>query len=409
MKVGFILTLASIALIPFLLFVDGGIAQSGLTALSAMALAMTALHLKATEIDHLRPVLPRIVIAALLPAAWMLVQILPLGVFGLGHPIWASASTALGSKLFASVSVDPGTTLIMVGSYAGFVALGLAVSIITIERPAAEWTLFTLLAASTAVAILVLSRPNIIIDSTLPSVQSGKLTSALTIVAIGCVIAVATAVRAYERSETRKRGPGWLVLTAAMPGISIGAAAFVLCTLALIRFGQTYIVAATIVGVGAFAALALIRRLGFGVWGMAAIGIALAAIAFAMFNQTNIIRSNNLLLAFVNPGKDSGTAARMLADIRWGGNGAGTFAELAQLYRDIDEVTADATSVVSTVALMAIELGWPVLILMGVGVAFLTVMLLRATIRRGRDFSFLRPARHQYLSLVLRRSVIPRY
>jgi len=387
---GLILTIASIALIPVVLFFDGAIAQACITALSAAALAMAALHVQPEEIDHLRPTVLRLVTAALLPAAWMLIQTLPLGIFGLGHPIWSSASTALGLSLFASLSVDPGTTLIALGHYTGFVALGLAISMIASERRNAEWTLFALLAVSATIALLVLVRLDMIVGPSRFIPRSEALNSVPTIVAIGCIVAVAVAVRAYERSESRRQGPNWSVLTGAIPGMAIGGIVFCLCLFALIRVGKDYTIAATGVGIGIFAALLLIRRLGFGIWGMVAIAIALMAITFAVFSQVDIVRSSNPLLAFVNSGKSGATelATRMLADVRWSGTGAGTFAELIQLYRDIDEGTANITSSVSSVAVIAIELGRPALIFIGIGTVVLTVILLQATIKRGRDSFF---------------------
>jgi hypothetical protein len=387
---GFILTIASIALVPVVLFFDGAIAQVCITALSAAALGMAALQVQPEQLDHLRSILLRFAILALLPSVWMLVQILPLGIFGFEHPIWSSTSTALGTSRFGSLSVDPGTTLIALGRYAGFVALGLAVSMMTSERRNAEWTLFALLAVSATIALLALVRPNMIVDLSRFTPNSEALSSVPTIVAIGCIISAAIAVRAYERSETRKQGPNWLVLTSAIPGVAIGGLVFFLCLFALFRIGTDYTIAATGVGVGIFAALSLIRRLGFGIWGMATIAIALMAIAFAVFSQADIVRSTNPLLAFVHPEKSGSTelAARMLADARWSGIGAGNFAELAQLYQGIDEGTANMTTGPSSVAIIAIELGRPALIFIGIGIVILTITLLQATIKRGRDSFF---------------------
>jgi hypothetical protein len=385
---GFILAIASIASCPVLLFFDGAIMQACVTALSAATLATVALHLQPAEISHLYPALPRLVIAALLPAAWMLLQTLPLGVFGFGHPIWASTSTALGWSLAPSISVDPGATLVALGHYAGFVALGFAVSIVAIERRNAEWILFALLAVSGVIALLLLVQSDTLASSAGGTRQSETLISSPTIVAIGCIIAVATAVRAYERSETRNRGSSWSILMAAIPGIVISGFVFLLCLLALIQSGIGYIIAATVIGLGIFAALSLIRRLGFGVWGMVAISIALIAIAFAIFSQADIARSTNPLLSFVNSGKNEpSVAARMLADVRWVGTGAGTFAELSRLYRDIDQSTI-MTAGTSSAAVVAIELGYPALIFVGIGIVVVTFILLQATIKRGRDSFF---------------------
>ncbi len=77
----------------------------------------------------------------------------------------------------------------------------------------------------------------------------------------------------------------------------------------------------------------------------------------------------------------------MLADIRWSGSGAGTFAELMQLYGDIDAVSAN-TVALSTGAVIAIELGRPALIFIEICVIILVLVLLQATIKRGRDWFF---------------------
>ncbi len=386
MFVSLILSVACIALSPVLIFFDGTIAQACLTALSAAALATSVYTIRSEQIHNLQPMSSRIAFAALLPAAWMLIQALPLGILGLGHPIWASAGSALGLNLTASISVDPGTTIIVLGRYAGFVALGLAVSIITIDRGYAERILFTLLAISVLTALFSLGRPDLIIES---DVLGGAVSSTSTIIGIGCIVCVAATVRAFERSEIKSQGSRPLAFSSSAPGIAIGIVGFFLCALALIRIGQKYALLATVFGLGAFAALALIRRLGFGVWGMAAIGATLIAITFAVFAQTDIIQSSSPLLAFSNPGKDGlTTAERMLADIRWGGSGAGALGELIELYRDVDETTFNAISGFSTVAIVAIDLGRPMLIVIGVGVIVLTIILLQGTIRRGRDSFF---------------------
>jgi hypothetical protein len=379
MPVGFILSIACIAFSPALLFFDGALAQAAFTSLFVVALAMAARDLRAEQLEHLQPTLSRVISLALLPAIWMLLQLLPLGIFGFGHPIWESASLALGSSLTASLSVDPGATLLALWRYLAMVALALTVVILAVDRRKAEWTLFALLIVSTIVALYVLARSDIKFSSSLNSTSM--------IVALGCLAGAATTIRAYERSETRSQGSSWSTFISAAPGIFMGTAGIVLCALALLRIASGYMIIATILGLTVFAALALIRRLGFGLWGIMAIGIALAAIVFAVFAQVEIIRPSNPLLAFVNPANDARIAvtSRILMDTRWSGSGAGTFAVVAELYRDIDE---GSTTAASTAAAIAIELGRPALLVVGLSVVYLAIILLRATISRGRDSFF---------------------
>jgi hypothetical protein len=101
------------------------------------------------------------------------------------------------------------------------------------------------------------------------------------------------------------------------------------------------------------------------------------------------MRFGSSLLALADPRQDAlaGLTSRILADTRWSGSGAGTFLDVAQLYRDLD-FTANAPYASTTVAQLAIELGRPVLILIGIGACALIFVFLLATIRRGRDSFF---------------------
>lgn len=371
----FIPIVIGVALVPVLLFFDGAIIQACVTALCAAALGLAAHSVQPEKIEHHKVLLKRAAIIALIPAGWMLIQTLPLG---FGHPIWSSASSALGSPLIASISVDPGATLIMLGRYAGFVALALAVSIVAVDRRPAEQILFLLLGVSAAVAILILIWPH----------TGTQYLPMHTVVAIGCAIALAAVVRAYERSETRKGHTEHASHGSMASGMIPGGVVFVLCALALFRIGSAYTVVATGAAIGLVAGLALIRRLGFGLWGMAAIGVTLIATTFATFAQLGIIRTNEPLLALVHWQDHGGVelAARMLADTRWSGSGAGTFAELAQLYRNIDEPVNIATQ--STAAVAAIELGRPALAFLAIAAVALIMTLLRGALKRGRDSFF---------------------
>lgn len=382
----FILTAIIISLIPVLLFVEGSIAQGLVTALSAAAITVTALAMRSSEVDHRGSLLPRAVIAALVPAAWILMQAIPLGDIGLGHPIWTSAGAALGRMLPASISLDPGVTLVALGRYAGFVAFGLSVSIITADRQRAEWTLFALLAATAAAALVMLSGSTP--PDPLPAASGSSLHSAPNIAAIGCIIAIAAALRAYERSETRGRDPRWSIFSNVAPNIAIACIAFFLCLAALVRFGQGYVLVAGGVGVGIFASLALIRRLGFGIWGFVAISVALAVVAAAVFSGARILHPESGLMALVAPENQilTETTVRVLSDRRWLGTGAGTFSEVAQLYRDYDAAALGrVVSGPTTSAVIAVELGRPILLFAGAGAIVLLLLLMRASIERGRD------------------------
>ena len=75
---------------------------------------------------------------------------------------------------------------------------------------------------------------------------------------------------------------------------------------------------------------------------------------------------------------------RILDDAPLTGTGAGTFAAIAEIYRNIDEQTTLATPP-TTAAAVAIELGRPMFWLIVAATACSIFILLRASLQRGRD------------------------
>jgi hypothetical protein len=75
---------------------------------------------------------------------------------------------------------------------------------------------------------------------------------------------------------------------------------------------------------------------------------------------------------------------RILTETSWVGTGAGTFAAVLPIYRDIDEL---ATGLVAptAVATIAVEMGRPLLWVILMAAMALVVTLLRGAVRRGRD------------------------
>ena len=87
----------------------------------------------------------------------MLIQVLPLGAIGLAHPIWKSASAALGRPLAGSISIDTGATLISLARYLSMAAIAFVASAVAVDRHRAEWILFTLTIATTLIGLLILT------------------------------------------------------------------------------------------------------------------------------------------------------------------------------------------------------------------------------------------------------------
>ena len=81
---------------PAMLVLDGPIMHGIIVAAAAALVAVVGFRIRHSELDFLLSVIRPIALVAAIPALWMLIQVLPLGAIGLAHPIWESASAALG-------------------------------------------------------------------------------------------------------------------------------------------------------------------------------------------------------------------------------------------------------------------------------------------------------------------------
>ena len=84
---------------PAMLVLDGPIMHGIIVAAAAGLVAVVGFRIRHGELDFLLSVIRPIALVAVIPALWMLIQVLPLGAIGLAHPIWESASAALRRPL----------------------------------------------------------------------------------------------------------------------------------------------------------------------------------------------------------------------------------------------------------------------------------------------------------------------
>ena len=111
--------------------------------------------LRPGETEFLVSIIRPLAAVAAVPALWVLVQVLPLRV--LAHPIWKSAETALGHPVAGGISVDPGASVIALGQYLSVIAVAFLSAAVAVDRQRAEWILFALTAAVTAIALIMLT------------------------------------------------------------------------------------------------------------------------------------------------------------------------------------------------------------------------------------------------------------
>ena len=113
------------------------------------------------------------------------------------------------------------------------------------------------------------------------------------------------------------------------------------------------------------------------------VSVTLVAIFLAMVRP--IEGGKTLLLAFATSSSATTAASeRMLADTPLAGTGAGTFAALLPIYREINDSPTGPIAATAA-AIAAIELGKPMFWLIVFTIVAFIFMLFRASLHRGRD------------------------
>jgi hypothetical protein len=297
-------------------------------------------------------------VAALLPAAWMLLQILPLPMGSIEHPVWRSAAAALPDpdSLSGHISIDLGFTLRSLFGYLSLISLAFITCILTRNRERAETILATLCTITTFIALeLLLFRD---LAALKPANSTDDLTSSLVaLAAFGVILNLAFIVRAAERYETRS-GPGRPVRS--FVGLMLlGTAGAVICLVALITYATYDVLIDTAFGLVVVGLVILIRRLNLARW------------------------TATTLCAAVLVACGGVIALRLMADANWTGSGVGSYQALAAIYRDADGAPGPAA--INTITSIVLEWGRTGMLLLFLLVIQLLVMLFRGALARGRD------------------------
>ena len=332
-----LILVALICAAPAILLLDGPIAQALVAGIVAAGIVIVGRNMHPGETKFLISVIRPLAVAAAVPALWMLIQILPLK--AAAHPIWGSAETALGRSIAGSISIDVGATTLALGQYLILLAVGLLSAAVAVDRQRAEWILFSLTGTSALMVLIVTTHD--LFGLAFLSAASFARSQVIDCVAIGTVISAAAGIRTVERLETRKASPG-----RSMPLLLFTLAAcsgtFAICLAALILGATGGVIVAAAYGLVALASVVAIRRLGLGPWGIAAIEIAAIGVAVFIAAGQPGLRTKSFLLAFAAtaPASLTETSQRMLDDAPSTGIGAGTFAAIAPIYRELDDLSA---------------------------------------------------------------------
>jgi len=353
---------------------DGFAVRSLLSLLAAAALVFVGLSARAVDIKFAGQATARLKVVVALPALWMLIQILPIP-FG-AHSLWVYANEALDQQALGHISIDLGATLQSLAYYLANITLIVVTLFVAKERKKAELILFVLACVSIATTIaLLLEKTGLV---AWPDAGDGVRSA---ISALGILLCLANAAGAMERLQGRNgedEGPVKFILLAS--GIAL---LFCIGGLAISATLNVGLVAA--LGVLVFGSIQVVRRADLANWATAVLVgtlfIAAAMITAWRYDATRMV-SPFLQFASAASADAVSVTTRLLSDAGPRGTGAGTFAALVPLYKDLG---GSITSAPSTAAAFAIELGWPMTLILIAIAAWTTVVLYLGALNRGRD------------------------
>jgi hypothetical protein len=383
---------ALLCLSPLCLLSDGVVVQGLVAGIIAVATAVTARSLRPGETAFLISVLRPAAMAAAIPALWVVVQILPLGLFA--HPIWQSAATALHEPIRGSISIDPAQSVISLGHYLSLAAVAFLSAAVATDRQRAVWMLSALTIGTAASGLVVLGHWFVATDP-----ASLAFLQATECVSLGMILAATSCVRAIEQYGLRRyRAHGKRQSTPIELGsVPPEAAVLALCALALcglvtcglalwLLAGREAIFAAAC-GLLTLLSVSVARRSALGRWSVAGAALPALVIAVLLIGSHSTQRALSAPLAFTAPSQDTALSQRMIDDAPASGIGAGTFRNLAPVYRADKDPPADRVAATAA-AIFAIELGKAMLGFIVAATALLICVLLRASVQRGRDWLY---------------------
>jgi hypothetical protein len=322
-------------------------------------------------------------VAALLPAAWIGLQIVPVPLGSIENPVWRSAAAAIPENITGHVSIDLGFTLRALVGYLSLISLAFITTVLSRNRERAE-TILLALSTITTFAAIELFTLNGLSFFERGDWSSDFSDSLVALAAFGAILNAAFIVRAIERqgARSRQQKPKLFYLGTTL----LGALGLIICLVALIDLTSYDLLIAVGFGLMVVGLVVLIRRLSLGRWTAATVCVAVlvtwggvVALRFAANPSVGPL----FRFAKVYSTEAGAATLRIVSDTNWAGRGVGAYRALAAIYRDSSGAPGDKP--INTVASMLIEWG-------GVGVLIalvlplqLLVVLLRGALSRGRD------------------------
>ena len=372
MPIVFTLFTLLIALFPVLTIQDGLPAQSLFAAFAALIIAAAGVAARAADAQFAAQVTRRLGLAAAIPVAWMVIQLLPMP-SQLSHTVWVNGNEVLDQKAWGHISVDLGKTLEALVFYLANIALILA-SILLARDYQRAGRLLIILSAVTFLTVLALLTDRVFHLFALSAYPQQGLGAAS---ALGLVLSLAVGALGLERGAQAKRSSRTFLFAS--------AGGIIICTAGLAAAANINLAVVAAFGAVTFLSIQLARSLQLNSWTIAVLlATLLAAATMIVIWRFDPDRPLSLLLNFATstPTNSLAVAQRLLGDTGWFGAGAGTYTVLLPIYQDFGEA---AVQLPSSAAVLVVVLGLPaVLIAVGIGL-WLIVRLYGGALARGRD------------------------
>jgi len=365
---------------PLCLIFDGPMAYGVVTALVSLLLLIIAVRIRPGEAEFSSRLIFPVALVAAVPVLIILIQLVPSESIGLANSIWRSAGAVLSRRVTASITIDPGETLICMVRYFSLVGLMFATAAIAIERRRASWVLPALTVATTLSALMA------VVAGLASAAHDNALDTVATTDAavLGIIIAVAMVSQIRERATAASADQTSLGLPRLMHLVCL--AAIGISSFAVFQYGTIGTFVALAFAIITFIVAGVIRRFQLDTWGYLAVVAVVIVIAIAALALRPGERTMDFTVALAAAPQSPliGLTRRLLAETGWFGTGAGTFAALLPIYGDIDELAAGAVPP-SAAAAIAVEMGKPFLWAALICGIVLVITLLRGAARRGRD------------------------
>jgi hypothetical protein len=380
-SVAYIGLLVLVAATPGLLFLDNLVVAGAIQLYAAVSLMIIAIGMRPGEARHFVKLVRVPAALAAIPLLWMLIQLLPIGIGGLSRSIWESAASALETRrLSASITIDPGLTLIALCRFASTVGIALVAAAVSIDRHQAE-RLLLLLASAAAVISLILLASRIGGFSLNELGTNATHATIVTAGIIGIILFAASVIMVVERYEMGRwprTSSSWRI------PIGIMVAGLLVCSSTLIAGDTSYAIFAAACGLATVAIIYFVRRLGFGPGAGLAMGcVAILAVAVIIWTKGPPATGDVSLRYMTDANSDVVTLDNRILDaVGLAGSGAGTLPVISTIYGSQEPSDVRPATFAGQIV---IELGHPALwVIVGLACT-LIVMFARGAFNRGRD------------------------